>query len=98
TPLLALTACAPDIDDRDIVDVSQAEVRSLTLQTATDPKAVLLIDARPQADFAREHITGATNLQIYDLNPDRPRLKRLQGYGDLVVYGDDPGSRSATGL
>lgn len=65
---------------------------------AGDPKAVLIIDSRPEPDYAHEHIPFAINLQLHELNPSRPRLKRLQGYGDLVVYGHDPGSPTASAL
>lgn len=95
--LLLLAGCG-DIDDSDIVSIPQAELRALTLDAPKNPKAVLLIDARSPAAFSLEHIAGATSLQMYDLDPDRPRLRRLDGFDDLVVYGDDPGSTPARGL
>lgn len=99
TSAAALTqGCAKTTSEDDIQDISQAEVRSLLVGAARDPKAVLLIDSRSEPAYAHERITGATNLQLHELNPQRPRLKRLQGYGDLVVYGDDPGSSTASAL
>lgn len=96
--VLLLVGCETTYTDNDITAIPQSQVRALSLEAATDPKAVLLIDARSAAAFAREHIVGATNLQLYDLDPDRPRLRRLDGFGDLVVYGDDPGSTTAPAL
>ena len=60
--------------------------------------SAVLIDPRPPSRFRAGHIPGALNIQIAEIDPERPREKRLKDAGMIIVYGDDPTSAPARGM
>jgi rhodanese-related sulfurtransferase len=99
--LLALTGCGTTISDKDVDkhQVSVGEVkRLLDLQNKKGKESViLLIDPRPEAEFQKAHIPGARNLQLAQIKTKEKR-RDLEGYKNLIVYGNDPASASARAM
>jgi rhodanese-related sulfurtransferase len=95
---LALIGCGPDTSDKDIEFITTAEVRSLTLNAETNPKAVLLIDPRSPKAYADGHLPRARNMELWLIEYDGKTKKWIEAYSDIVVYGDDPGSAVAKAM
>lgn len=96
--LLGISAggCSKQTTDRDIQPISLTEVRALL----DSPRAgsTLLIDPRPPSVFAAGHIPGARNMQLSEVRQEAGVNPTLDRYGQLVVYGDDPGTGSAVAM
>jgi len=95
----SLGGCNRNVDDSDIKSISITEIRSALDNKKSD--SILFIDSRPPRAYAAEHIPDAINMQItaVDINTQyMKRDSRLERYGVLVVYGDDPGTPSAKAL
>lgn len=90
--------CTNDPSDKDIKEVSLAEVRSL--REGKHAASVMLVDPRAKVDFDAGHIPGAKN---YGINSERARTGEglnpvFSGYKHLIVYGDDPSSGPAIAM
>jgi rhodanese-related sulfurtransferase len=100
--LLAVTAlggCESHISDKSIKTITLGELQPMIQRAKTEPRALLLVDPRPQVQFQAGHLPGATRkdlppLEKKDLGLD-PSMK---GFGTIVVYGDDPGSPLAPAM
>jgi rhodanese-related sulfurtransferase len=76
---------------------SQAESETMTAENARAQEDVLYVDARPEEDFAREHIKGAVSLP-YPLLGDPPpeKIEALKRRSvPIVTYGG--GGRDQSG-
>jgi len=54
------------------------------------------VDPRPEAEYAAGHIPGAINLPFALVASDHKRV--LEGYGTIVVYGEDYNDAIAEGM
>jgi rhodanese-related sulfurtransferase len=99
--LLTLTGCGSSISDKDVDkhQVSVGEVKRLLdlQQKKGKENVVVLIDPRPEAEFAKAHIPGAKNLQLSQIKPKQKR-RDLEEFKNLIVYGADPASASARAM
>jgi rhodanese-related sulfurtransferase len=99
--VLALTGCGSTISDKDVDkhQVSVGEVKRLLdlQQKKGKENIVILIDPRPEAEFAKAHIPGAKNLQLSQIKTKEKR-RDLEGFKNLIVYGQDPSSASARAM
>lgn len=94
-----LIGCNRDVTDKDIRFVSIAEVRQWhRLAEQGDENRLILIDPRSPRLFKAGHITGAENIQLQDIDPEGPRLARIEQRENIVVYGDNPGSAVARAM
>lgn len=93
--LPALGGCTPHVSDKDIAGISLAEVKELSGAPAAEKRA-LLIDPRPADEFAAGHLPGARSMDTTKVS-GRPGETdpKLEPYGLLIVYGNDPGSGNA---
>lgn len=100
--VLVMGGCNPGPSDiyPDKHQVSVGEVRRLVTlsQQKNRDDIVLLVDSRPQQDFAKGHLPGARNIQLSAINTKDPVDKTIDRYKNIVVYGYDPGSDSARGM
>lgn len=96
--LLAPLGCSQSPTDKDIVRIETTEFRELLKRGETSPKRLLVLDARSARAFQAEHIPGATNMQLYEVNMELGTKARLKAYKEMVVYGDDAGSPPGQGL
>ena len=87
-----LTGCGPNTSDEDIVNVSTAEVAGLVEKAQIEPRALLLVDPRPRAEFEVAHLPTARNMPITMFRTDRRRDPRIERFEQIVVYGNDPAS------
>jgi rhodanese-related sulfurtransferase len=94
--LAGLGGCSKQITDRDVVPITLVEVRAIV--ESPRPGHVLLIDPRSPASFAAGHLPGARNLQLAEVRSERGTDPAMERYGELVVYGDDPGTASAVAM
>lgn len=96
--LLPTVGCSQSPTDKDIQPITTPEFRELVQKAQTNPKALLLLDARSPRAFQAEHLPGATNMQLYEVNLELGVKARLKAYKTMVVYGDDAGSPPGRGL
>lgn len=96
--LMANVGCSQSPTDKDIVRIEMTELRDLAKRAETSPKRLLILDARSARAFQAEHIAGATNMQLYEVNMELGTKARLKAYKEMVVYGDDAGSPPGKGL
>ena len=88
--------CEADVSDRDIVSIDLSAVRQMV--QAEKPGSFKLVDARRPSEFRAGHLPGAMNLPITSL-PERARLPlEIESAGNVVVYGQNPGSGLARGV
>jgi rhodanese-related sulfurtransferase len=52
-----------------------------------DDEAAQLVEVLPREDFEAEHIAGAANLPLKDINAET--VRQLDGYRPVIVYCDD---------
>jgi rhodanese-related sulfurtransferase len=97
-----LGACANSVTDRDVDKhmVSVGEVRRLMdlSQRKNRDDIILLVDPRPEADFAKGHLPGARNVQLSAIKTKGPVDKSIDRYKNIIVYGYDPASAAARGM
>lgn len=87
--------CASErIDDR---SVPISEASDVSKAIARQARAALLVDARPDADFAAGHLPGAVNIRLEHLQ-DARFVDRLRSAPAIIVYGQNPGSAGAMAL
>lgn len=98
----ALAGCTGNITDRDVDKhtVSVGEVRRLIdlQQRKSRDDIILLVDPRPESDYAKGHIPGARNLLLSQVKPSDPIDKSIDRYKNIIVYGYDPSSAAAKGM
>lgn len=90
--------CSKQITDRDIKPISLVEVRALVESERSGRGGALLIDPRGPSAFAAGRLPGARNIQLSEVKPEDGVNPALDRYGQLVVYGDDPGTGSAVAM
>lgn len=94
----AVLGACKDISDNDIVTASLKDARELHESLAKSPRSGLFIDARAPKYFSAGHIPGAANYQVADFQNKDLRRSSLESYGELMVYGDNPGSAESKAL
>jgi rhodanese-related sulfurtransferase len=98
----SLVGCSTNITDRDVDKhtVSVAEVRRLMdLQTRKNrDDVILLIDPRPEPDYAKGHIPGARNLSLSKVREKGPIDQSIERFKNVIVYGYDPSSAAGRGM
>lgn len=94
-----LVGCDKHITDKDIEFTSLAEVKRLSdLVTSRDPRAALIIDPRPYAAFEASRIPGAVSIDLPGVDPNDEPDPAMEGFGQIIVYGDNPGSAPARAM
>jgi rhodanese-related sulfurtransferase len=97
-----LGACANSVTDRDVDKhmVSVGEVRRLIdlQQRKNRDDIILLVDPRPESEFAKGHLPGARNVQLSVIKLKGPVDKSIDRYKNIIVYGNDPSSAAARGM
>ena len=78
--------------------VDLGELTALMDSAAEHPSKLVIVDPRPESDYAAGHIPGAVNLRLPDVGEDMRRPPVLAGRKTIVVYGEDPGSAVAKGM
>lgn len=96
--LVSITGCEKSTTDASIHTISVAQTRALLEQRAKDQRVVLLVDPRAPQDFESGHIPQAVNLRLKEVPSNSAPDKRYTGYDTIVVYGEDPGSASASAM
>lgn len=96
--LLVNVGCSQSPTDNKIEPIGISDLRELSRRAETDPKALLLLDARSPRAFQAEHLPGAVNMQLYEVNMELGVKAKLRAYETMVVYGDDAGSPPGRGL
>ena len=100
--LAALVGCNTNITDRDVDKhtVSVAEVRRLMdlQQRKNRDDVILLVDPRPEPDYAKGHIPGARNLLLSKVKEKGPLDQTIERYKNVIVYGYDPSSAAGRGM
>lgn len=97
---LALLAACQSTSDVDLEKNGvTAQTLSSMLGSASAKKGeILLIDARPPEEYAGGHINAAQNMGLERFPPTAKPDPRLERYGTIVVYGQNPGDVAARGL
>jgi rhodanese-related sulfurtransferase len=97
-----LGGCTGNITDRDVDKhtVSVGEVRRLMdlQQRKGRDDFILMVDPRPESEYAKGHIPGARNLMLSQVKPKDPIDKSIDRYKNIIVYGYDPASAAARGM
>lgn len=94
-----VVGCDKSTSDRDITTITTAETRKLIAERdGKDRAAVLLIDPRPEAEFAAGHLPGARNVRLPDVPHDGGRERWIDRYDKIVVYGNDPSTAAAKAM
>lgn len=98
--ILILGGCETKTSDKSLKFISVAQVRKLALEAdrKSNPTLLALVDPRPAREFNEGHIPRARNITLASLPPDGLRTRELEGFDNLIVYGNDPGSASARAM
>ncbi|MCE7974844.1 MAG: hypothetical protein DYG92_11075 [Leptolyngbya sp. PLA1] len=96
--LCYITGCEKSTTDASIHTISVSEARALLEQRNKDQRVVLLVDPRAPQDFEAGHIPHAINLRLKEVPSNSAPEKRFTAYDTIVVYGEDPGSASASAM
>ncbi len=83
---LSLTACfdpASTVSDKDVMVIKPGELKALLDKS---PDKVVVVDVRSPQAYAQEHITGAINIPLVQLDEGDDRLDKAD---TIVVYGSD---------
>lgn len=91
--------CNTHVSDKSLEPISLGELQLLVNRAKAQPRALLLVDPRPQPEFQAGHLPRAMRrdlppLEQKDLGLD-PAMKDFE---TIVVYGDDPGSPLAPAM
>jgi rhodanese-related sulfurtransferase len=89
-----LTGCSNDVSNKDLVFI---EVDALETVVDARPAGVLVIDARPVAQFEAGALPGAVNVQLDEV-PERKVMQMFGSYQRVIVYGHNAGSPRAEAL
>jgi rhodanese-related sulfurtransferase len=99
---MAVGGCSTNITDRDVDKhmVSVAEVRRLldVQQRKNRDDIILLVDPRPEGEYAKGHLPGARNVQLSAIKPKAGIDRSIDRYKNIIVYGYDPSSAAARGM
>lgn len=96
---LVSLGCERTTKDTDIRFFSVSESKVIFDRVAGgDTKAALFIDPRPAKAYAASHIPGSRNLTLPQVKPKSKPDPRINEYGVLIVYGDNPASATARGM
>lgn len=97
-----LGACTTSVTDRDVDKhlVSVGEVRRLLdlSQRKNRDDIILLVDPRPEGEYAKGHLPGARNIQLSAIKTKGAIDKSIDRYKNIIVYGYDPSSAAARGM
>lgn len=93
-----LAGCGKGVSEATIEFVSIDQVRELQVEQAAEPRTMLLIDPRSPRKYAAAHIPGALSVQLPEIQQFGGRDARLNGYANLVVYGENPASPTARAM
>ena len=98
--LTVLGGCtgAKKVDERDIKRVSTGELQRLVAQASAQDGALILLDARSEADFRAAHLPGARNLRPAQVDPELGRDPAISRHDHIVAYGEHPNSPVAKAL
>ena len=97
--VMGAAGCEKQVRDTDIKLVSVSEVKRLWDRVERgDRNAMILIDPRPLKEYQAEHIRGARSLTLPQVNPKSERDPGIEGFSNIVVSGNDPGSATARGM
>lgn len=91
---LGLSGCSNDVSNDDLIFI---EVDALATVVDAPPPGVLLIDARPAAQFEAGALPGAINVQLNEA-PQRKVTQMFGSYQRVIVYGHNAGSPRAEAL
>ncbi len=85
----------PKVTDRDIQYVDVSALRQMLNEKERDPMRVVVLDARPLADYNAGHIPTARSLRPADFHAPAGVDPVIGQHGNIVVYGTNPGSAVA---
>lgn len=89
-----VSACSPATSDETIVRIDAETVTDrLSGKSAAN---TILLDSRSLEEFDAGHLPTAVNLRLEDLASGR--TTGLSRYSTIIVYGQNPGSATATAL
>ncbi len=94
-----LTGCNKEFSQKDVDRsvITLAEVRALT--ESKDKTSYLIADARGPKAYAAGHIPGAVSFSVSKFSGKYGETDpALESYDTIVVYGDNPGSGSTSGV
>ncbi|MBX3322716.1 MAG: rhodanese-like domain-containing protein [Phycisphaeraceae bacterium] len=84
--------------DKDIQYVDVAALRQMLNEKERDPMRVIVLDARPLADYNAGHIPTARSLRPADFHAPAGVDPAIGQHSSIVVYGTNPGSGVAKGV
>lgn len=95
---LLLGGCSKGVSESTIAFVTLDQVRELQARATVDPRALLLIDPRPDRHFAEGHIPGAVSVQLPEVPSFGGRDPRIAAHSNIIVYGENPASPTARAM
>jgi len=84
--------CATTVTDDTVIRLTAQDVAR-----RVDGGGTLLLDTRPPERYREGHLPGARNVRLPDVRVGE-KTPALQGYGSLIVYGENPGSADALAM
>jgi len=94
-PLFPGCSSTRKVDDSKLREVSTLDLREMIEKDLGDSDHLILIDARPNANYELGHIPTAVNIRPAEIGASEGRDRRLTGHRYIVVYGDHPNSAVA---
>lgn len=88
------------VSDRDVELMPVTRLRDLMAEQQANPggDALLLLDARPDEDYAESRLPNAEHLPLQRVTNRVGRDDRIERYDHVVIYGDHPADPPAKAL